>query len=126
MVDVEPVDVDVAAFLLGGVVENGKLGAHEECVPVEYHLHVAANRDEILSIQAVGKCCDVASVGKVTIYAEVDRPFCSWNPDFGFLLDSYLAYCMLLVQFDVLYLHGQDGRLAVPGDAEYSAGSAES
>ena len=49
----EPVYIYISAFICGGVVEDGELGAHEESLPVESCDVVRADLVPLLFVEAV-------------------------------------------------------------------------
>ena len=121
----EVIDVDIAAWGFGGVVEDGELGAHEEGADIELHLYFAAERDKFFAVEAVGESGYVAAVGEVTFDLEVDGftfDF-DWGGGEGVLVDMIEA--VVTLELEVFFCHSEGGCLACLGDAKDAAGAAE-
>ena len=67
---VKAIDVNIASKALGGIVEDGKLGTHEETLPVEAQLVVATQLCPLLAVGAIIELCHVASYVEVGIDAQ--------------------------------------------------------
>ena len=51
--EVEPVNIDITAELLGCIVEDGELGAHEVALIVEYHIYLASDACPVAAVETV-------------------------------------------------------------------------
>lgn len=59
----EVIYIDIASCLLGGIVEDAELGAHEEAAIVEHHAIVlCANLRPLLTIETVEEIGCIASI----------------------------------------------------------------
>ena len=67
---VKAIDVNIASKALGGIVEDGKLGAHEETLPVEAQLVVATQLCPLRTVGAIIELCHVAPYVEVGIDAQ--------------------------------------------------------
>ena len=69
----EPIHINPSASLLGCIVEDSELAAHEMTSVVEDHLDVASDVLPVGAVGAVGKRSEVASVVEVSMQPEIDE-----------------------------------------------------